>query len=48
MSAANKVDLMRGFTKLSKYSTKTLLEFIARFDNEFTIFDSKEWNELKR
>ena len=34
MSAANKVDLMKGFTKLSKYSTETLLEFIARFDNE--------------
>ena len=25
---------MRGFMKLSKYSTETLSEFIARFDNE--------------
>ena len=34
MGAANKVDLMRGFMKLIKYSTETLSEFIARFDNE--------------
>ena len=34
MGAANRVDLMKGFMKLTKYSTETLSEFIARFDNE--------------
>ena len=47
MAAANKVDLMKGFTKLSKYSTETLLEFIARFDNEIhnIWFQGMEWAE---
>ena len=34
MGSANKVDLMKGFMKLTKYSPETLSEFIARFDNE--------------
>ena len=34
MGAVNKVDLMKAFMKLTKYSTETLSEFIARFDNE--------------
>ena len=34
MGAANKVDLMKGFMKLMRYSTEALSEFIARFDNE--------------
>ena len=34
MGAANKVDLMKGFMKFMKYSTETLSEWIARFDNK--------------